>query len=241
MTLRVIIADDESLSRDMLQAQLMEISPNLVQLSIVALCATGRRTIESVEELCPDLLFLDINMPDGDGMAVAKAMYANRARAPRIIFTTAHAEHAAEAFEVEAVDYLLKPIQSDRLKRAIERVLDLQKAGEHAPAPRMIAIPVLGGIEMLDANSIEWIEADGDYVRVHAGTRSFHFRKTLSAFAADFQPLFRQTHRSYLVNLDQVVRLIPKPKGEALLQTRSGGDIPVSRSHRHVIEDLMPE
>jgi len=236
MTLRVIIADDESLSRDMLQAQLMEISPNLVQLSIVALCATGRRTIESVEELCPDLLFLDINMPDGDGMAVAKAMYANR-----IIFTTAHAEHAAEAFEVEAVDYLLKPIQSDRLKRAIERVLDLQKAGEHAPAPRMIAIPVLGGIEMLDANSIEWIEADGDYVRVHAGTRSFHFRKTLSAFAADFQPLFRQTHRSYLVNLDQVVRLIPKPKGEALLQTRSGGDIPVSRSHRHVIEDLMPE
>ncbi|KJS36119.1 MAG: hypothetical protein VR74_14165 [Hyphomonas sp. BRH_c22] len=219
----------------------MEISPNLVQLSIVALCATGRRTIESVEELCPDLLFLDINMPDGDGMAVAKAMYANRARAPRIIFTTAHAEHAAEAFEVEAVDYLLKPIQSDRLKRAIERVLDLQKAGEHAPAPRMIAIPVLGGIEMLDANSIEWIEADGDYVRVHAGTRSFHFRKTLSAFAADFQPLFRQTHRSYLVNLDQVVRLIPKPKGEALLQTRSGGDIPVSRSHRHVIEDLMPE
>lgn len=241
MTLRVIIADDESLSRDMLQAQLMEISPNLVQLSIVALCATGRRTIESVEELCPDLLFLDINMPDGDGMAVAKAMYANRARAPRIIFTTAHAEHAAEAFEVEAVDYLLKPIQSDRLKRAIERVLDLQKAGEHAPAPRMIAIPVLGGIEMLDANSIEWIEADGDYVRVHAGTRSFHFRKTLSAFAADFQPLFRQTHRSYLVNLDQVVRLIPKPKGEALLQTRSGGGIPVSRSHRHVIEDLMPE
>ncbi|WP_299950636.1 LytTR family DNA-binding domain-containing protein [Hyphomonas sp. BRH_c22] len=237
----MIIADDESLSRDMLQAQLMEISPNLVQLSIVALCATGRRTIESVEELCPDLLFLDINMPDGDGMAVAKAMYANRARAPRIIFTTAHAEHAAEAFEVEAVDYLLKPIQSDRLKRAIERVLDLQKAGEHAPAPRMIAIPVLGGIEMLDANSIEWIEADGDYVRVHAGTRSFHFRKTLSAFAADFQPLFRQTHRSYLVNLDQVVRLIPKPKGEALLQTRSGGDIPVSRSHRHVIEDLMPE
>jgi DNA-binding LytR/AlgR family response regulator len=241
MTLSVIIADDESLSRDMLQTQLMEISPTLIPLSIVALCATGRDTIESVKQLCPDILFLDINMPDGDGMAVAKALYANRAQATSIIFTTAHAEYAADAFEVEAADYLLKPIQSDRLKRAIERVLDLQRAGDHAPAPRMIAIPVLGGIEMLDANSIEWIESDGDYVRVHAGTRSFHFRKTLSAFAADFQPLFRQTHRSYLVNLNQVVRMIPKPKGEALLQTRSGGDIPVSRSYRSVIEDLMPE
>jgi two-component system LytT family response regulator len=240
MTLRVIIADDEALSRDMLQTQLEEIAPNLVSLTIVAMCTTGRETIGAVEELSPDLLFLDINMPDGDGMMVAKKLFATSAQTPNIVFTTAHAEYAADAFEVEAVDYLLKPIQSDRLKRAIERAIDIQRSSVQSPAPRMIAVPVLGGVEMLDASSIEWVEADGDYVRVHAGARSFHIRKTLSAFATDFEPFFRQTHRSYLVNLNHVVKMIPKPKGEALLQTSSGGDIPVSRSHRSVIEELMP-
>jgi len=239
MTFRTIIADDEQLSVDMLQVLLSEIQPSIEAIDVIAVCGTGSDTLVAVADLAPDLLFLDINMPAGDGISVADALYKQGKQLPLVIFTTAHAEHAAHAFEIEAVDYLLKPIQAERLQRALERAAEARKSADAGSARKMIAVPVLGGIEMIEADTIEWAEACGDYVRLHAGSRNFLIRKTLSAFAGEMSPTLRQTHRSYMINPNHVTKVIPKAKGEAILCVKSGSEIPVSRSHRDVLQNLL--
>ncbi len=239
MTLRAIIADDEPLSVDMLRVLISEIGEDLDPIEIIDICKTGDETLTAVRSSSVDLLFLDINMPAGDGMFVAKTLQDDDGRTPLIIFTTAHAEFAAEAFKVEAIDYLLKPIKIDRLRRAVERAFVRHKSDGNDHHHKTIPVPVLGGIEMVSTDSIEWVEASGDYIRLHVGSRSYLLRKTLSAFAQEIAPLLRQTHRSYLIKPSAVEKVIPKAKGEALLRVQSGAEIPVSRRYKDVLDDLL--
>lgn len=236
--LRAIIADDEELGVQMLKVLLNEAQDSIGLIEIVRTCGTGDETLKAIDELSPDLVFLDIHMPSGDGMVVAEALFKDKANLPHIIFITAHAEHAARAFDVEAVDYLLKPVQLDRLERAIARVIDLMATPAADKSTKMIPVPVFGGIEMIDAARIEWAEASGDYIKLHVANRALMVRKTLSSFASDMAPMMTQTHRSYLVNLDFVEKIVPMAKGEAILCVKSGAKIPVSRSFKRVIADL---
>lgn len=235
--LRAIIADDEELGVQMLKVLLNEAQDSIGLIDIVKTCGTGEDTLKAIDDLSPDIVFLDIHMPAGDGMLVAEALFKAKAALPHIIFITAHAEHAARAFDVEAVDYLLKPVQLGRLQRAIQRVLDIRSAPA-TETPRMIPVPVFGGIEMIDAASIEWAEASGDYIELHTANRAIMVRRTLSSFASDMAPMLTRTHRSYLVNLDFIQKIVPMAKGEAVLLTRSGAEIPVSRSYKSVLTDL---
>lgn len=236
--LKAIIADDEELSIDMLKVLLNEAQDSVGLIEIIRTCRSGEETLEAIEHITPDILFLDINMPAGDGMMVAEHLFKQDGPVPNIIFITAHAEHAARAFDVEAVDYLLKPVQLDRLQRAIKRVIEIKGVPENEPKTKMIPVPVFGGIEMVDASRIEWAEASGDYLKLSIGKRTLMVRKTLSSFAADTAPLMTQTHRSYLINLDFVEKIIPKPKGEAVLCTKSGAKIPVSRGYKEILTPL---
>ena len=236
--LKAIIADDEELGVQMLKVLLNEAQDSVGLIEIVRTCATGEETLQAIEELSPDVVFLDIHMPSGDGMSVAETLFKNRPNLPYIIFVTAHANHAARAFDVEAVDYLLKPVQLDRLKRAITRVVDLLATPAADKTTKMIPVPVFGGIEMIDAARIEWAEASGDYIKLHIANRALMVRKTLSSFASDMAPIMTQTHRSYLVNLDFLEKIVPMAKGEAILSLKSGAEIPVSRSFKKVIANL---
>lgn len=240
MTLKVVIADDEALSIDMLRVLLSETDPGVAAIDIVATCRTGDATLRAIRQHRPDLVFLDINMPEGDGLSVAEHLFQASAPAPDIIFTTAHAEFAARAFDLKALDYLLKPLTAGRLSQALSRLRD---AGSLAVTPQeaiRIAVPVLGGIDFIQASQIEWVEASGDYVTLHTGSRSFIIRQTLTSLARETGTVLRQTHRSYLINPACVTKLMPKPKGEAILQVRSGAQIPVSRRHRAILSELRP-
>ncbi len=238
MTLRAIIADDEVLSIEMLGVLLSELDPSDGLVDVIATCRTGEETRAACERLKPDLVFLDIQMPGGTGMHVAQWLYSKPGARPRIIFTTAHAEYAAGAFDVDAVDYLLKPIELPRLRRALERARQgMRRTGQRSG--KLVPVPVLGGIELVELASIESAEASGDYLTLSTAGRSYMIRKTLSAFAKETYPVLRQTHRSYLVNLASVMKVVPRPKGEALLCLHSGAEIPVSRRHRDVLQDLI--
>lgn len=239
MNLRAIIADDETLSMEMLAILLDEVDPSAMTIKVVATCKTGQETIKAIELLAPDILFLDINMPDGDGMEVSRALRVWESPPPQIVFTTAHAEFAANAFEVEALDYLLKPIKADRLFRALERAAALKQSATPALTEPRIAVPVLGGVEFIDMREIEFVRAQGDYLELRTGARAYMLRKTLSALARETSGILQQTHRSYLVNPTQVVKVLPKAKGEAVLCLASGAEIPVSRSHRRILEALL--
>lgn len=236
--LRAIIADDEELGVQMLKVLLNEAQDSIGLIEIVKTCGTGDETLKAIDELSPDVVFLDIHMPAGNGMVVAEALLKDKTNPPHIIFITAHAEHAVRAFDVEAVDYLLKPVQLDRLQRAIARVIDLMATPAAEKMTKMIPVPVFGGIEMIDAARIEWAEASGDYIKLHIANRALMVRKTLSSFASDMAPMMTQTHRSYLVNLDFVEKIVPMAKGEAVLHVKSGAKIPVSRSFKKVVADL---
>ncbi|MFT5774411.1 LytR/AlgR family response regulator transcription factor [Hyphomonas sp.] len=239
MKIRAVISDDEGLSIDLLQILLSEMQSFLGQIEVVKTCTSGAETLRAVEALSPDLLFLDISMPAGDGILVADTLRRSGRSLPQIIFTTAHAEYAAKAFDLEAADYLLKPIQADRLQRAIERAIASRNALVDQSLSKIIPVPVLGGIEMIDATRIEWVEASGDYVHLHIGNRNFMVRKTLTNFGSDVYPILLQTHRSYLVNPSFVTRVMPKAKGEALLLMTSGMEVPVSRTHRDVLRGIV--
>ena len=232
MRLRAIIADDEALSIAMIKVLLAELDDGI---EVVATCSSGDETLARVAELKPDLLFLDVNMPKVDGMAVATALSAQEGQKPAIVFTTAHAEFAAQAFDVEAADYLLKPVQPARLARTLERVKSLQHS---PPRGKTIPVPVLGGIELLDLGAVEWVEANRDYITLFCNGRSYVIRKTLAAFASSAAPELRQSHRSYLVNLQFVHKVIPKARGEAVLCLASGKEIPVSRGYKSLLNDL---
>jgi len=234
MNLRVIIADDEPLSIDMLSILLSEIDPNLATVDIVATCQSGRETLQAIDTHQPDLVFLDISMPDGTGIEVVQHIKGFAIAGPAVIFTTAHADFAARAFDLEADDYLLKPLTTERLAQALRRLARKPNGPRH----NRIAVPVLGGIEFIDPQEIEWVQAAGDYITLHTDNRSLMIRKTLSSFARDVGPVLKRTHRSYLINPDRVVKILPKSKGEAMLQVCSGACIPLSRRHRDLLSVL---
>lgn len=232
MTLRAVIADDEPLGIEMIKALLEELDGSV---EVVATCANGDETLVRVAETRPDLLFLDINMPRLDGIAVAKWCSQQDPPRPLIVFTTAHAQFGAQAFDLEAADYLLKPVKVARLARALERVNHLR---DNAVRGKTIPVPTLGGIELLDLEAVEWVEAARDYIGVFCSGRSFVIRRTLATFASWAYPELRQCHRCYLVNIRLVRRVIPKPRGEAVLCLPSGGEVPVSRGYKSILRDL---
>ena len=266
MTIRTLIVDDEPLARRGLELRLKEAT----DVQIVGQCSNGREALNAIAELAPDLMFLDIQMPGLSGIDVVKQVPTESM--PMVVFVTAFDKFAIDAFESHALDYLLKPVDEERLARALERVraqwqqkqalaqreplmaliADLSGKGEIDPEAlaavgqpvRRYAtmLPIRSGRETLrlDVATIDWIDAAGDYMCLHAGGQTHVLRATMKELEDMLDPsVFQRVHRSTIVNLARVRSLRPHVNGECFLRLQSGQEIKLSRSFRDKVEMLL--
>ena len=240
--IRTLIADDEPLALRQLRS-LLERDP---QISLVGETGSGADTRRAIRELRPELLLLDVRMPQGDGFSVLEELD----KPPYVIFATAHAEHAVHAFDVAAVDYLLKPFDDERFERSIRRAKDairakrlIQLAQEYvarevaAPAPpvddsQRITVHDGKRTSWVTTSEIDWIEAADYYAQVHAHGHKHLVRESLQKLEERLGKKFIRAHRSALVNLSRIQRLDKLEGGELVIILQSGTRVPVSRARR---------
>jgi two-component system LytT family response regulator len=242
--LKTIVVDDEPLARRRLR-RLLERHPEVV---VVAECRNGREGLAAVAEHAPEIVFLDVQMPQMDGLAFLEALGGDAA--PAVVFVTAFDAYAVRAFDHHAVDYLLKPYDEERfdlaLRRACERVrtgraanLDdrvLALVGELAERRReasRLAVRTDGKVVFVRVDEIDWIEAESKYVRVHAGGRTYLHREGIGSVESQLDPRrFMRIHRSTIVNLDRVKELHDWFHGEYVVVLRDGTRLTMSRRYR---------
>ncbi|HOA49984.1 MAG: hypothetical protein RL702_2208 [Pseudomonadota bacterium] len=259
MTIRTILVDDEKLAIQGLMLRL-EKFPDV---EVIDTCSNGREAIRKIKTEKPDLVFLDIQMPGFDGFSVVKGVM--EIEPPLIVFVTAYQEHAVRAFEANAVNYLMKPVDEDKLADTLERVrtrIAEKRSAEEAEklktvlaevAPdaieampeegetagryeKLINIKDKGQIFRVDVDSIERIEAAGDYMVIYTADNSLILRETMKDLERRLDPrVFQRVHRSWIVNLNQVRQVKPHTNGECFLILESGADVKVSRSYRDVV------
>lgn len=233
--IRAVIADDELPAREKLARWLGGIEG----IEVVAQCADGIAAAEAIEQHRPDVAFLDIQMPALSGLEVAAQL--EETIAPLVVFVTAFDEHAIKAFDLSAVDYLLKPYDKERLLRALARVrerLDATNAKASAiavartqaqPNTRLL-VPVGERLQLIDTASVDWLEADDNYVHVHAGARDYLLRRTLQDLLVQLGvDRFVRVHKSAAVNIAAVQSLSPLFKGDYELMLRTGHTVRMSR------------
>ena len=246
--IRVVIADDEVLARQKLR-QLLRVEQDI---EIVGECATAGETIQLVRAAHPDLLFLDIRMPDMDGFDVLGALTSEQPDViPQIIFTTAYDQYAVRAFEFNAIDYLLKPFTQERLCASIQRVrarlsgADQNNGGRTidsngAPYKTRIVFKSRGRILFLPVDDIRWIGAEENYVRISTGNESHLLRETMARLETTLDPeVFLRVHRSAMVNLHYVKEVKSDAEGESVVILSSGERIPMSRGYRTRVQKLL--
>ncbi len=251
--IRTVIADDEAPARARIRQLLKEES----DFKIVAECANGRQTVELIQREKPDLLFLDVQMPRLTGLDVCAAAKAAGSPMPLVVFVTAYDEYALKAFEVHAVDYLLKPFDRARFKQTLGHVREqLGRAKDVVTDSRLAALledlrsrnsksdrlvfKQNGRVIFMRAGTIEWIEADGNYVRLHAGGDSHYFRETLAGLEAQLPAgKFMRISRSSIVNLDRVKELQPLFYGDYVVILQNGSRLNMSRNYRSRVEALL--
>jgi two-component system, LytTR family, response regulator len=245
--LRVAIVDDEAPARLLLREYLAA-EPGI---DVVAECANGFEAVRAVTELKPDLVLLDVQMPKLDGFEVLELI----GRETAVVFTTAHDEYALKAFEVHAVDYLLKPFGHERLHEALERARRrLAQGRAEPPAPAAISasarrpgawltrVVIRDGarVDIIPVDRIDFVEAQDDYVAVHTGERALLKDQTMGSLEAQLDPRrFVRIHRSYLLNLDRLARLEPEGRSSRTAILRDGRRVPVSRSGYARLQELL--
>jgi two-component system LytT family response regulator len=249
MTIRTVLADDEVLAR----LKLRELLRDEADVEIVGECSTASETIELVTAVDPTLLFLDIRMPDMDGFDVVGALNNRNVLAlPHIIFTTACDQHAVRAFEINAVDYLLKPFTADRLRSALERVRVRSFAADEgmksSSVPRPLVTPYStrivfksrGRILFLPVSNIRWIAAEENYVRLSTEVETHLLRDTMANIERRLDPqMFLRVHRSFIVNLQYVKEVRTEEDGESNVVLVDGQTVAMSRGYRTRMNDWI--
>ncbi len=249
--IRTLLIDDEPLAREKMRSFLSTDK----EIELVGECANGAETVIAIQKLLPDLLLLDIQMPHMDGFAVLEAVSGKHL--PHVIFVTAYDQYAVRAFEFHALDYLLKPFDRERfektLKRAKGQILRerssdfsqgiqalLQELREKPKHLERVVIKSSGRVFLLKTEEIDWIEAEGNYVRLHFGKDSHLLRETISALETQLGPKsFFRIHRSTMVNLDRVKELQSWFHGEYHVILLDGTQLLLSRSYREKLENIL--
>ncbi len=245
--MRTLIVDDEAPARERLKRLLAEVQG----VDLVGEAADGQQALEMIENLGPDLVLLDIQMPGLDGFEVIEALE----DPPPIIFVTAYDEYAIRAFEVHALDYLLKPYSRARLEQAVRRaeaVLDEEETFAARLEPLLESLAALGHyltrlavwdcdrIRVLDAGSVDWIGVEGEGALVHVGEDAYPVRRTLAELASRLDPAtFFRAHRSVIVNLDRVQEVIPWFKGSHKLRLTTGAEVDLSRRRARALREIL--
>jgi two-component system LytT family response regulator len=251
--IRALIVDDEAPARSRIR-QLLKNEPGL---EIGADCSNGRQAVEVIRREKPDLVFLDVQMPGLTGLEVCETLAAADIPLPLVIFVTAYDQYALKAFDVHAIDYLLKPFDRERFQKALGHAREqLSHLRAGAPDSRLNALledlragakrtdrlvfKENGRVIFLRTETIDWVEADGNYIRLHAGTESHYVRETLAAMEAQLpSDGFMRISRSLLVNLDRIKELQPLFYGDYAVILRDGSKLNMSRNYRDRLESIL--
>ena len=247
----MLIVDDEPLAREGVR-MLLQHDP---EVTAIDECADGQAAVTAIIEKKPDLVFLDVQMPEMDGFEVLEAVGVDRM--PNTIFVTAYDKYALQAFEVHAVDYLLKPYTNERFLKALERAKSqiklrgdnnlndrlsallehFKRSGDHL---ERLVVKAAGRISFVDVEEIDWIEAADAYVRVHVRRESHLVRATMSSLESQLDPhRFLRIHRSAIVNLSRIKELQPLFHGEYVIKLRDGTELTSGRSYRNKLNSLL--
>jgi len=236
--MRVVVIDDEPLSRRGVIARLKR-EPDV---EVVGEAADGASGLAVIERLQPDLIFIDIAMPGLDGMSAVAALPMERR--PLVVFVSAHDQFAVRAFEVRALDYLLKPIDGDRFAESVARAraVATHSTSPSSERPPLTRFPIRVGSreEVVNADDIDWIEADGDYATLHAGARELLLREPLRKLVDQLDPTqFVRIHRSTIVRVSQVAEVQALTNRDATLRLVDGTTLRVSRTYTQALKDAL--
>jgi len=249
--IRTLIADDEALARKFIRRMLKDDH----DVEILGECSNGKETVAMIRKENPDLVFLDVQMPEMDGFAVLEAIGIESL--PEIIFATAYEQYAIRAFELHALDYLLKPFDQTRFKEAIKHAKErfrflrqndgrmqisalLDSIKNKPQYLERLVIKAGGRITFLRTDEIDWIEADDKYVHLHTSKARPMVRQTLTAMEAQLDPAkFRRVHRSAIVNVERIAELQPLFSGEYSILLQDGTKLTLSRNYKDKLFDLL--
>ena len=250
--IRVLVVDDEPLAREKIRGMAAD-DP---EIRVVGECTNGAEAIEAIQMMRPDLILLDVQMPEVGGFAVLEAL--KNEGLPPVIFITAYDHYAVRAFEVHALDYLLKPFDRERFKAAIARAkrqirrdrngdgLDeriialLEQIRDPTRYSERLVVKTGGRVFFLNTDEIDWIEAEGNYVNIHTGKKAYLLRETISSLESQLDPKeFVRIHRSSIVRLDRIKELQPWSHGEYHVILLDGTQLTLSRSYREKLQSAL--
>jgi two-component system LytT family response regulator len=242
--IRALIVDDEPLARSRVRLLLAQHA----DVEVIAECSSGREAAQVMESEVPNLLFLDVELPETDGFSIAATR--DPERTPAIVFVTAHEEFALKAFDANAVDYMVKPFSQERFDRGMDRVRRFLGEGPmpfvtsaHAHPPRRrerFAIRVRGQVLFVKAPELEWIAAEGNYARLHTSDASYLIRESLQHLESELDPgMFVRVHRSAIVNIERVRKLIVGAEGTFSIVLQSDATVPLGPTYRDRLEGLL--
>jgi len=246
--IRTLIVDDEPLARQRLR-NLLHADP---EIDMVGECGNGQEALAALQHYHPDLMFLDVQMPVLDGFGVLEAL--GETSLPVIIFVTAHDRYALKAFEVHALDYLLKPFDKSRFADALKRAKDQVKKDrngavdqrlldllqERARGAQRLMVKSAGRVTFVRTEDIDWIEAAGNYVRLHAGKEDHLHRESMSGLEAKLdQKRFVRIHRSTIVNVERIHELQPAFHGDYIIILHNGTELALSRNYRDNLKSVL--
>lgn len=247
---RTLIVDDEDLARERLHSLLQ----SQKEIELVGEAADGKSALELIERIKPDLLFLDVQMPELDGFQVLEAL--DEQDRPNVIFVTAHDKFALRAFDVHAVDYLLKPFDRERFETALKRALAKIQSGQRTapavakvleeakqapakPAERLI-VKTQGRVLLVKAEEVDWVEAADNYVTLHIGNEHHMMRETMTSLEGRLPPeKFMRISRSTIVNIERIKELQPMFHGEYIVLLKNGTKLTLSRGYRDKLNHLF--
>ena len=250
MTLRALIVDDEALAR----TALVRLLKRERDINLIGQCGDGESAVQAIRQLQPDIVFLDVQMPEMDGFQVVEAIGAEQM--PVTIFVTAFDRYAIRAFDANAVDYLLKPFAADRLarglarardrclgrqdKEAAQRLFSLLDSRLQSDYAQRLTVATGGRIVFVPVADIDWIEAEGNYARLHVSRKIFEVRETLQALMEKLDPReFIRIHRSTIVNARRIREVLPWFQGSHIVMLQSGEELRMSRYQRDAVERLL--
>jgi len=241
--IRTLVVDDEPIAR----ARVVSLLKEEADIEVIGECANGRQAMTAIESSSPDLLFLDIQMPEVNGLDLARTIQSTGT--PAVVFVTAYDEYALRAFEVHALDFLLKPFSAERFRSALgharEQVSQRRKgatvpkadAERRAVRPNRLMIKSGGRIHFVRMADIDWCEAQGNYVRVHVGQQEHLVRDTMSHLESELDPQqFVRIHRSTIVNVDRIQEMQSSFNGEYVVLLRTGTRLTLSRGYRESLQ-----
>lgn len=232
--MRVLIVDDEAPAR----ARLRRLLEAHADVQVVGEAGDAAGALAALATLAPDVLLLDVQMPGPSGLDVAASVPEG---GPALVFVTAYDRYALQAFDSAALDYLLKPVEPERLARTVQRLRERVAPARAAvrPPPAQLLIPERGRVHVVAVADIVWLEAADNYVVVHTADRAPLMRRTLAGLLDDLGEAFVRTHRSAAVALAQVQRVEPRGKGDALVVLRDGATVACSRQFRATLQERL--